>query len=158
LCVHPESTFYSAEDISFVDELHHRHQQQQEQDQDPGRNSSEGIGVVWAMGASRVYYCYNYRMWCLVQLLVFLAFLQTPHFAWVSGHQQQQKKNHDDDALAAAAQVLELTDTGLEAALNQYDHLLVDFYAPWCQHCKTLAPEVPTSHPPSPSPPPPYSH
>jgi thioredoxin-like negative regulator of GroEL len=89
-------------------------------------------------------------MWCLVQLLALLAFLQTPHFAWVSGQQQQQqKKNDDDGALAAAAQVLELTDTGLEAALNQYDHLLVDFYAPWCQHCKTLAPEVPTSHPSS---------
>jgi protein disulfide-isomerase A1 len=38
--------------------------------------------------------------------------------------------------------VLELNEGNFEAALGAIDFLFVDFYAPWCGHCKRLSPEV----------------
>ena len=38
--------------------------------------------------------------------------------------------------------VIDLDESNFEAALGVIDFLFVDFYAPWCGHCKRLAPEV----------------
>ncbi|KAG6481921.1 protein disulfide isomerase-like 5-2 [Zingiber officinale] len=38
--------------------------------------------------------------------------------------------------------VIELDDKNFDRAISSFDHILVDFYAPWCGHCKRLAPEL----------------
>ena len=34
-----------------------------------------------------------------------------------------------------------LTDSSIEKAINQFDNLIIFFYAPWCGHCKGFEPE-----------------
>ncbi|KAI3685195.1 hypothetical protein L6452_34432 [Arctium lappa] len=38
--------------------------------------------------------------------------------------------------------VLELDESNFDAAISSFDFIFVDFYAPWCGHCKRLSPEL----------------
>lgn len=41
----------------------------------------------------------------------------------------------------AHSQVVELDDSNFTSFLAQHPYVFLEFYAPWCGHCKALAPE-----------------
>ncbi|KAL6983171.1 Protein disulfide-isomerase 5-2 [Sarracenia purpurea var. burkii] len=44
--------------------------------------------------------------------------------------------------IAIDGKVLELNESNFDAAISSFDYVFVDFYAPWCGHCKRLSPEL----------------
>ncbi|XP_038725268.1 protein disulfide-isomerase 5-2-like [Tripterygium wilfordii] len=43
--------------------------------------------------------------------------------------------------------VLELDDSNFDSVISSFDFVFVDFYAPWCGHCKRLSPELDAAAP-----------
>jgi len=54
----------------------------------------------------------------------------------------EKEKGEKGSKKANKSNVIELTDANFDAlVMESNDHWLVEFYAPWCGHCKKLAPE-----------------
>ncbi|KAJ7969690.1 Disulfide isomerase-like protein [Quillaja saponaria] len=52
-----------------------------------------------------------------------------------------------DEQFSVDGKVLELDESNFESAISRFDFILVDFYAPWCGHCKSLSPELDAAAP-----------
>ncbi|KAK5832702.1 Protein disulfide-isomerase 5-2 -like protein [Gossypium arboreum] len=46
------------------------------------------------------------------------------------------------DQFKVDGKVLELDEANFDSAISSLDYILVDFYAPWCRHCKLLSPQL----------------
>lgn len=46
------------------------------------------------------------------------------------------------DEFVRDGKVLELDESNFDKAISTFDYIFVDFYAPWCGHCKHLAPQL----------------
>ncbi|XAR62670.1 hypothetical protein NMG60_11017516 [Bertholletia excelsa] len=66
-------------------------------------------------------------------LLLFTLFISLSLQPWISSSANQ---------LPIDGTVLELNDSNFDAAISSFDYVFVDFYAPWCGHCKRLSPEL----------------
>ncbi|KAK6938537.1 Thioredoxin domain [Dillenia turbinata] len=51
-------------------------------------------------------------------------------------------ESNDNNQFAIDGKVIELDDSNFDSAISFFDYILVDFYAPWCGHCKRLSPEL----------------
>ncbi|KAB2628541.1 protein disulfide-isomerase 5-2-like [Pyrus ussuriensis x Pyrus communis] len=72
-------------------------------------------------------------LWCWA-LLILLAAVDSPAVAVAS-------------SWAVDGTVLELDDSNFDSAISALDLVLVDFYAPWCGHCKRLSPQLDAAAP-----------
>ncbi|KAF3686040.1 hypothetical protein FXO37_00014 [Capsicum annuum] len=72
---------------------------------------------------------FHLRSICIFTFLLFLSPLA------LAAEQKQE--------FAVDGNVLELDESNFDAAISTFDYIFVDFYAPWCGHCKRLSPQVP---------------
>lgn len=48
----------------------------------------------------------------------------------------------DEHKFSIDGKVIDLDESNFDSAISSFDYVFVDFYAPWCGHCKRLSPEL----------------
>ncbi|EEF28509.1 protein disulfide-isomerase 5-2 [Ricinus communis] len=58
-----------------------------------------------------------------------------------------QSSEESNEKFKVDGKVLELDESNFDLAISSFDFIFVDFYAPWCGHCKRLSPELDAAAP-----------
>jgi hypothetical protein len=78
------------------------------------------------------------QQWLLLSLLLLFCFLWPWSCAASNGSGGEPEKFE----IPRDGRVLELDESNFDAAVRTADFIFVDFYDPWCGHCKRLTPQV----------------
>ena len=77
----------------------------------------------------------------LLKALLLMAALSIAMSAEAAKQDQATQTAEKEVKFETDDHVLVLNKKNIDQAIKQFDHIFIDFYAPWCQHCQELEPK-----------------